>query len=168
MSTITDVAVALRGLAGVIRKYGTCAPAALDEAASRLERVDDKPKFWILPDDVQRAEKEDDNVIARPDIEGAPGDAVFLYLDPTRPVESGYVYRGVNGASSTEWSLVRGGRLSDDLVKSYPKTEFRRVYFGPILNQRPPGVECTESGCVQTDGMPCAYKHCPHRPNKSA
>lgn len=35
-TTSADAATALRGLAAVIRKHGTCAPAALDEIADRL------------------------------------------------------------------------------------------------------------------------------------
>lgn len=36
---VADAAVSLRGLAGVIRKHGTCAPSALEVVAERLEAL---------------------------------------------------------------------------------------------------------------------------------
>ena len=39
---VTDAAVSLRGLAGVIRKHGTCAPSALEVVAERLEALTGK------------------------------------------------------------------------------------------------------------------------------
>lgn len=79
------------------------------------------------------------------------------------PIEGGYIYRSIKGASATSWRLQTDARLPPVLPAGYVNHEFRRIYLGPIVNPKIVECECVVPGCTQTDGQPCAYAKCPWR-----
>lgn len=79
------------------------------------------------------------------------------------PIEGGYIYRSIVGASVTSWRLQTDARLPPVLPAGCVNHEFRRIYLGPIINPKIVECECVVPGCTQTDGQPCAYAKCPWR-----